>query len=75
MKTFDRHYIDGAWTAPVGSGTLAVVNPATEELIARVAAGSADDAGRAVSAASAAFPAWSATAASSAVTASKSSWK
>ena len=61
MKTYDKFYIDGAWASPAGSGTLAVVNPATEELIARVAAGSSDDAARAVGAAAAAFPGWSAT--------------
>lgn len=61
MKTYDKFYIDGAWIAAADSGTLAVVNPATEQLIARVAAGSAEDAAAAVSAASAAFPKWSAT--------------
>jgi len=54
-------YIDGAWGAASGaSADLAVENPATEEIVAHVAEGTAEDADAAVAAATAAFPAWSA---------------
>lgn len=52
-------YIDGAWVYSAGTGTIEVFNPATEELIAVVAEGTADDVDRAVAAARAAFPDWS----------------
>ncbi|MFF8386791.1 aldehyde dehydrogenase family protein [Streptomyces kanasensis] len=61
MKVHDGMYIDGAWRPAAGAGTIAVVNPATEEVIAEVPAGSAQDVDAAVRAARAAFPAWSAT--------------
>ncbi|MHB8342017.1 MAG: aldehyde dehydrogenase family protein [Mycobacteriales bacterium] len=54
-------YIDGGWVAPAGDATLPVRNPATEELIASVPAGTPADVDRAVAAARAAFPAWSRT--------------
>ncbi|WP_326563779.1 aldehyde dehydrogenase family protein [Micromonospora peucetia] len=51
-------YLDGQWVA-VGPGeTVAVRNPATEEVIATVPAGTAADVDRAVAAARAAFPGW-----------------
>ncbi len=53
-------YIDGGWVAPAQSDTFEVINPATEEVIGRVAQGSAADVDRAVSAARNAFDAWSA---------------
>ena len=44
MKTL-LHYIDGAFVSPVTDmGRFAVVNPATEEQVAEIAMGSADDA-------------------------------
>ena len=52
-------YIDGAWVAPQGSGTIEVVNPTTEQVIGSVPAGSSDDVDRAVAAAKCAFPEWS----------------
>ena len=52
-------YIDGAWVAPQGSGTIEVVNPTTEQIIGSVPAGSSDDVDRAVAAAKCAFPEWS----------------
>jgi aldehyde dehydrogenase (NAD+) len=54
-------YINGAWTSPAVPARLPVVNPATEEVVAEVARGSAEDVDRAVAAARAAFPGWSAT--------------
>lgn len=54
-------FIDGEWVASAGSGTIDVVDAATEEVVGRVAEGTAADVDRAVAAARAAFPAWSAT--------------
>jgi aldehyde dehydrogenase (NAD+) len=49
-------YIDGRWVPPAVQGkTLDVVNPATEEKIARISAGSPADVDRAVAAARRAF--------------------
>ena len=61
MRDRDALYIDGAWTSPLGGGAIAVENPATEETLATVPEGTAEDADRAVRAARAALPAWSAT--------------
>ena len=55
-----RHYINGQWTASTGKDFIDVENPATEEIIARVPNGTADDAERALEAAKAAQPAWEA---------------
>jgi aldehyde dehydrogenase (NAD+) len=59
VKAYEQLYIDGAWVAPDGSGSIEVVNATTEEVMATVPEGSAADADRAVAAAKAAFPAWS----------------
>jgi len=61
--TSRQFYINGGWCSPVTPGSLPVVNPATESVVAEVASGSAEDVDRAVAAARAAFPRWSATAA------------
>lgn len=62
MKAHDGMYIGGAWVPAVGdAGTIEVVNPADEQVIAHVPAGSAEDVDAAVRAARAAFPAWAAT--------------
>ncbi|WP_434568489.1 aldehyde dehydrogenase family protein [Pseudomonas sp. Z3-8] len=60
-QSAQRFYINGGWSAPASPASLAVVNPATEEVIAQVASGSAEDIDRAVAAARAAFAGWSAT--------------
>ncbi len=57
----DKLYIGGAWVPSSGSGTLEVIDSATEEVIGSVPEGTDDDIDRAVSAAAAAFPSWSAT--------------
>jgi aldehyde dehydrogenase (NAD+) len=60
VKEYKQFYIDGAWVDPVQPGPLLdVINPATEEPMARIAMGNAQDVDRAVKAAKAAFPAWS----------------
>jgi aldehyde dehydrogenase (NAD+) len=56
-----QFYINGEWTSPAVPALLPVINPATEEVVAEVARGSAEDVDRAVAAARAAFPGWSAT--------------
>jgi aldehyde dehydrogenase (NAD+) len=57
-----RFYIDGRWVEPAHPGdAIAVVNPATEEEVARVAAASPDDVEAAVQAAHRAFDGWSRT--------------
>ena len=61
MKAYDKLYIDGAWVEPSGKDTLDVINSTTEEVIATIPAGDANDIDRAVKAAKAAFPAWSQT--------------
>ena len=48
-------YIDGRWVKPVQGGTLPVINPATEEIVHRIPAGTAEDVDLAVKAARAAF--------------------
>jgi acyl-CoA reductase-like NAD-dependent aldehyde dehydrogenase len=62
MVTYDRHYYGGAWQAPAATESIDVVSSASEERIARVPRGTAEDVDRAVKAARAAFPGWSATA-------------
>ena len=52
-------YIDGAWRAPASQALIDVVNPATEETVAQIAAGSAADVDEAVSAARKAFTSYS----------------
>lgn len=51
-------YINGQWNVPAGSGFFDVVNPATEELLGRVPAGTMVDADKAVAAAVDAFSLW-----------------
>lgn len=48
-------FIDGKWVAPVKGGTFDIVNPATEEVIHKAAAASAEDVDIAVTAARRAF--------------------
>jgi aldehyde dehydrogenase (NAD+) len=57
----DVIYVGGAWADSSTSATIDVVNPATEEVIDRVPAGTAADVDRAVAAARRAQPGWEAT--------------
>ncbi|WP_138936084.1 aldehyde dehydrogenase family protein [Roseovarius arcticus] len=61
MKTLDKFYIDGAWTASQGGREFPIMNPATEGQIGTVMLGTADDVNRAVVAASKAFVSYSKT--------------
>jgi acyl-CoA reductase-like NAD-dependent aldehyde dehydrogenase len=55
MKPF---YINGRWTSGQAEETIAVINPATEEVLNDVPRGTAADVDTAVTAAKAAFPEW-----------------
>ncbi|AWW40402.1 aldehyde dehydrogenase [Streptomyces sp. AS58] len=61
MKAQQALYIDGVWRPAAGPDAIEVVNPADEQVIGRVPAGSAEDVDHAVRAARAALAAWSAT--------------
>jgi acyl-CoA reductase-like NAD-dependent aldehyde dehydrogenase len=54
-----RHFIGGEWVDAAGGGTFEDRNPYTGEVVATAAAGTRDDARRAVEAAATAFPEWS----------------
>jgi aldehyde dehydrogenase (NAD+) len=56
-----RFFIDGAWVEPVGQARIPVVNPATEQVFAEIAAGGPEDVDKAVAAARRAFPGFAAT--------------
>lgn len=56
-----KFYIDGAWVDPVAPRTLDVINPATEQAVARISLGGAEDVDRAVKAAQRAFISFSQT--------------
>jgi aldehyde dehydrogenase (NAD+) len=53
-------YIGGRWATPHASGSIEVINPATEQVIATIPQGTAEDIDAAVAAARRAFPQWSA---------------
>ena len=61
MRDYTQFYINGEWTAPLGTATLDVVNPATEEKAGVIALGNEADIDKAVEAAAAAFPSFSRT--------------
>ncbi len=57
---YSKFFIDGAWVDPIHAESIDVINPASEEVFARIGAGSAEDVDRAVAAARRAFGAYSA---------------
>jgi betaine-aldehyde dehydrogenase len=61
MRIQDRLYINGEWVSSHASGVLEVVNASTEEVMAKVPAGSSEDVDRAARAARRAFEAWAMT--------------
>ncbi len=61
MSNTLKFYIDGAWVDPLVPTTLDVINPATEEPIAKISMGTAKDVDRAVKAARKAFASFSQT--------------
>jgi aldehyde dehydrogenase (NAD+) len=54
-------FIDGKWVDSSGSGSIAVIDPVTEERIGSVPRGTSDDVDRAAAAAARAFEGWSQT--------------
>ena len=62
MTDGSRFYIDGRWVEPVHPGAeIPVIDPATEQEVARIAAATPDDVEAAVRAAHRAFESWSQT--------------
>lgn len=55
----DRIFIDGQWVLPAGQARSAVIDPSTEEPVAQIALGNAQDVATAVAAARRAFATWS----------------
>ncbi len=55
VKDYDRLFIGGTWVTPEGQGTIEVVSPGTEEVVARVPDASEADVDKAVAAARRAF--------------------
>jgi aldehyde dehydrogenase (NAD+) len=55
----DRVFIDGEWVVPQGQARAAVIDPSTEEPVAEIALGTAQDVDAAVAAARRAFATWS----------------
>ncbi len=55
MQTREHFYIGGEYVSPEGTGTIEVISPHTEQVIARVPEGSPADIDKAVAAARAAF--------------------
>ncbi|GAB3112247.1 aldehyde dehydrogenase family protein [Aestuariicella hydrocarbonica] len=63
MTTYTQLYMDGQWLNADSDASLAVINPATEKVVAEVPRGNANDVNRAVQAARKAFLSWSQTSA------------
>lgn len=61
LKVCDKFYINGQWVAPLGTGTIDVINSTTEVVMGRVPEGTANDINAAVAAAKAAFDSWAST--------------
>ncbi|CAL9675443.1 3-succinoylsemialdehyde-pyridine dehydrogenase [Streptomyces sp. enrichment culture] len=61
MTTYTKHFVGGEWVPPESTDVIEVVNPADEQVIGSVPAGTPADVDRAVCAASRAFEEWSRT--------------
>ena len=57
-ETLIANYIGGKWIENHAAESVAVTNPATLDVLARVGLAGSDEVGRAVAAAAGAFPAW-----------------
>jgi acyl-CoA reductase-like NAD-dependent aldehyde dehydrogenase len=57
--TYEKHYYDGDWQKSTGTETIAVISSATEQEVARVPRGTAEDVDGAVASARRAFESWS----------------
>jgi len=58
MSNMLKFFIDGAWVEPIGDDQADVINPATEQPVAKISLGSAEDVDAAVMAARKAFAGW-----------------
>ena len=61
MQNIANFYINGEWVDPVDPKSLDVINPATEEVIGKIAMGNSQDVDKAVAAAKEAFESFSQT--------------
>src|SRR3954471_23346680 len=61
MRSYLKHYIDGAWIESEGGTRHPVINPATEEAVTEITLGSQADVDKAVDAAQRAFESYSRT--------------
>jgi len=59
MTTYDKIYINGQWVTSAGTTTISVYDSLTEEVMATIPEGTADDVAAAAVAAKAAFGSWS----------------
>ena len=57
--TYEKLYYDGGWQSSTSGETIAVISSATEQEVARVPRGTAEDVDRAVKSARRAFESWS----------------
>ncbi len=63
MQFIEKLYINGRWQKPSTNNSLALINPATEQVFAKVSLASEADVEKAIVSAREAFPSWSATSA------------
>ena len=61
MTQYGKIFIDGAWVASSGTGTIYVYDSTNGEVLAAVPDGTAEDVDRAATAAARAFASWSQT--------------
>nr|WP_309100162.1 aldehyde dehydrogenase family protein [Fredinandcohnia onubensis] len=61
MRKNLKHFINGEWVQSTGSKTIDVLNPASEEVMGQISAGTKEDLDKAVEAAKSAFPSFSQT--------------
>lgn len=61
VQVRDKLFIDGAWVASTGTGSLDVINSTTEQVMGRIPDGTVEDVNAAVAAAKRAFDSWSQT--------------
>ena len=59
LRTYTKHYINGAWVDSIGSERGDVIGASTEEVIGRIPLGAPEDVDAAVAAAKSAFETWS----------------
>ena len=61
MKQATQFYINGQWVDPISTNQIDVINPATEQAVAKISMAGPEDVNKAVAAAKAAFPSYSQT--------------